>query len=200
MEFCIDAYNVIFKLASLGGINISSDEAFSYVREFFITQMTNYFNFRQTQGTLVFDGSGPGWMIGSNKIQSKFLQIKYSGKKTADEIMINYIRNHEHPSSITVVTEDNEILAVAKVHSCRIISSTDFITRLTTVIEQAEKASSGRHKAKTVRKKHSRASDRKKKIVSHLHFADIEDEFRKIDMNDILKELSEEDGIDYTND
>ena len=198
MEFCVDAYNVIFKIASLGHINIQSNESFSKLRDLFITQMVNYFNQRKVLGILVFDGTGPGWVIGGNRHHSQFVQIKYSGQKTADEIMMNHIRNHQNAREITIVTEDNEIIAVAKAYSCRIISSTDFITRITSVADKAEKASSGRQQRTGHKRRSTRSSDRKKKIISHLHFADIEDEFRKISMDDILKELAEEDGIDYT--
>ena len=198
MVFCLDAYNLIFKIASIGRINISSNENFSQLREIFILQMTNYFSHRRVLGILFFDGKGPGWHIGGNMHHSQFMQITYSGQKTADELMIKYIREHPHAREITVVTEDNEIIAVAKGNKCRIISSTDFITRVATIIDIVEKEASGRHRHVTQRSRRTKASDRKRKIISHMHFADIEDEFRKIDMSEILRELAEEDGFDYS--
>ena len=199
-EYCLDVYNIIFKIASIGHIDISSNDKFAQLREISIMQMSNYFNKRRVYASFFFDGRGPGGIINSNKFHKEFVRIIYSGEKTADTLMIEYIRNYPNARKITVVTEDNEILNVARAHKCRIISSTDFITKITSIADKAEKEQSGRLPYVKSGSKRSKASDRKKKIISHMHFADIDEQFRKIDMKDILKELADEDGIDYTAD
>ena len=197
-EYCLDAYNIIFKIASLRHIDISSNGKFTQLREISIQQMSNYFNKRRVFAAFFFDGRGPGGIIGGGKYYKQFVRIVYSGEKTADMLMIEHIRNHPNARKITVVTEDNEILNVARAHKCRIISSTDFITKITAIADKAEKKQSGRLPYTKPSSKHSKASERRKKIISHMHFADIEEQFSKIDMKDILKELADEDGIDYS--
>ncbi|MCD4657034.1 MAG: NYN domain-containing protein [Planctomycetes bacterium] len=196
-EYNLDAYNIIFKIASLGHIDISSNDKFTQLRDISVMQMKNYFIQRRTNASFFFDGRGPGWYLNGNQHHCQYVSIIYSGEKTADALMIEHIRTHPNARKITVVTEDNEILSVARAHKCRIISSTDFITRITSIANKAEKEQSGRFPYVKSSSKRSKASERKKKIISHMHFADIEEQFSKIDMNDILKELAEEDGIDY---
>lgn len=197
-EYCLDAYNIIFKIASFGHIDISSNGKFTQLREVSIQQMSNYFNKRRVFAAFFFDGKGPGGIIGESKYYKQFVRIVYSGEKTADMLMIEHIRNHPNARKITVVTEDNEILNVARAHKCRIISSSDFITKITAIADKAEKTQSGRLPYTKPSSKHSKVSNRTKKIISHMHFADIEEQFSKIDMKDILKELADEDGIDYS--
>lgn len=196
-EYNLDAYNIIFKIASLGHIDISTNEKFTQLRDISIMQMKSYFIQRRINASFFFDGRGPGGILGGNIHRSQYVSIIYSGEKTADALIIEHIRKHPNARKITVVTEDNEILNVARAYKCRIISSTDFITRITTIANKAEKEQSGRLPYVKSSSKRSKASERKKKIISHMHFADIEEQFSKIDMNDILKELADEDGIDY---
>jgi hypothetical protein len=52
--------------------------------------------------------------------------IIFSGKKTADELMRDFIEKSNKPTDLTVISSDNYITSLAKKCSCEIKSSEEF--------------------------------------------------------------------------
>lgn len=66
---------------------------------------------------LFFDGHGT----------AKCKEIKYSGTKTADELIRKYIEQNYKKEIITVVSSDYGITEFAKVCACKVIKSENFL-------------------------------------------------------------------------
>ena len=199
MEYCLDGYNILFKMAKLAGKNIKSNENFHEFRDSFTARLADYFERRHSNARCYFDGFGENWLIDRKRNIGEYFRIIYVGEVTADEVIIEYIREHQNPRQLVIVTEDNEIASVARAYKCRLTKSSDFINEIPSLAKCIEEAASNRIRIVSKPIKKQKNKPESKPIIRNMHFADIEEKFRNIDMNEILDELSEEDGINYNN-
>ncbi|MGB9696254.1 MAG: NYN domain-containing protein [Ignavibacteria bacterium] len=110
--YLIDGNNVIHKIASLHKqFLLNPDFAARALVEICKSKLNKKVNI-----ILVFDGYG--------KSYSK--SIVFSGDKSADKIICNFIEANYLKEQIIVVSSDREILSKAKICGCKIISSGQF--------------------------------------------------------------------------
>jgi len=197
MEYCLDGYNIMFKMARLASVNIENSDNFHEFRTSFSNKLADYFEIRHTNAKCYFDGHS-NHLIDNTKNIGKFLKIVYVGDVTADEVIIEYIREHQNPRKLIVVTEDHEIASVARAFKCRLIKSIDFINKIPSLAGFVDEVASSRIRKIDIPTKKRKTNKESKPTLRKMNFADIEQKFKNIDMNDILQELAEEDGIDYS--
>ena len=101
MHYYIDGYNLLFRLLH-GGKDLQTE------REAVIRDLNQKVSLVNIDVTIVFDGT---FQIGE-RTRSHFhhLEILFSGEgETADEYIIDEIKNHFHPHQETVVTSDKRL-------------------------------------------------------------------------------------------
>jgi predicted RNA-binding protein with PIN domain len=195
MLILLDGYNIFFKLAPMSRNKIDNHENFIRLRDNFVDLLADYFKKRKMKTICFFDGGGDNWIFEQKNNLSQFLQIVYSGQKTADEMIIEYIKQEKLPHNLLIITEDNEILRAARLYKCRIKSSAEFISEVPALLLTPYNKTSGRHlRGKISGRKKLKTG---KEAKEHESFTDIENEFRNIDMLELLQELADEDGIKY---
>ena len=86
--------------------------------------LERYFIKKKTKVTLHFDG------FANDPIKTSGIKIIYSENKTADEKIKSQIEKAKKRTSITVVSSDNNIMEFARVCSCGVIKSEEFVKQL----------------------------------------------------------------------
>jgi len=124
LTYLIDANNVIGKDKSLFAMQ-KKDKISS--REILAHRIDRFFSYKKVNVAIFFDG------FMSLPIRTSKAKIYYSDKRTADELIKNYIADSSNKKNITVVTSDQNIQQFARVCSCTIKSSEDFLKDITVV-------------------------------------------------------------------
>ena len=210
MIYLLDGYNILFKLAHAMGNNIASQQVMLEMRERFVGAISGYFSRVGIQATCFFDGRGEPWLLDNRRRMGDKLKVIYTGEETADAAIIRRVEQSENPHKVIVVTEDREIVTTARNNRARVMTSTGFIDEVAELRRMT--GASGRHEPRGGTPKATGAKGRtigprpasKTKASgqagepSDVEFDDIERAFRNIDMDDILRELEEEDGFSYS--
>lgn len=121
ITYLIDANNVIGKDKSL--FKIQKKDNFSS-REILAHRIDRHFLTKKVNVAIFFDG------FITLPIKTSKAKIFYSNKKTADDLIKNYIADSKNHRNITVITSDHNIQQFAHVCSCTVISSEDFLKEL----------------------------------------------------------------------
>jgi predicted RNA-binding protein with PIN domain len=123
MLVLIDGHNLIARLPDIQ-LDDADDE------EQLLLKIRRYQARKKQRVTVVFD-AGLGYKPGSKHRQGR-LTVEYAPSgRTADQIIINRLRNASSPKQILVVTSDRAIQRVAKDVGASIISSDQFAAELT---------------------------------------------------------------------
>ncbi|MCH7700918.1 MAG: NYN domain-containing protein [Planctomycetes bacterium] len=80
---------------------------------------------------VVFDGPDPPTGI-QQQMRAAGLEVRFSGPRSADELIEETIEQSQSPGRLWVVTSDRAIQSVARHRRCRCTSSADFLIHLTT--------------------------------------------------------------------
>lgn len=99
-------------------------------RESLAFVVERYFNGKKNKISLHFDGH-PG-----DSIKVGGIKIHYSENQTADERIKNEISNTKNAKLITVVTSDSNLSQFAKVCSCNVLSSEEFVKMISSTDEK----------------------------------------------------------------
>jgi predicted RNA-binding protein with PIN domain len=123
----IDGYNVIYTDERL---RRTACRDLQKAREALIDRLRAYLSGRQLRVTLVFDGRGG--MIEAESVVPHKLQVLYSASgQSADDVIINTIRDSGNPRGFIVVTSDNaDIGRVVRPLGCEVIGSMSFLRRI----------------------------------------------------------------------
>jgi predicted RNA-binding protein with PIN domain len=122
MPLLIDGHNLIGRLPDLR-LDDPDDEAKLVVR------LRSYCARTRKQATVVFDHGlpgGPSWSLSGGGVKAVFA----SAGRGADRILRERIRSARNPSGLTVVTSDQEVIAVAEARGTRVIRSEEFAVEL----------------------------------------------------------------------
>lgn len=114
--YLIDGNNVIHKIASLRKQFLLDPE---FAAKAFVEICKSKLS-KKVGTVIVFDGYG----------KSSSNSIVFSGDKSADKIIYNFIESNYLKEQIVVVSSDREILSKAKICGCKIISSDRFIKEI----------------------------------------------------------------------
>jgi len=82
------------------------------------------------QVVVIFDGPAPPTGI-QQQMRAAGLEVRFSGPRSADELIEKTIEQSKSPSTLWLVTTDRAIQSVARHRRCRCMSSADFLTHLT---------------------------------------------------------------------
>jgi len=121
-EYLIDGNNVIGKSVELKKFQLK-DKQLSRVK---VANMTEAFFLRKSahKAVLFFDG------FENDKIALQKVKIKYSNAKTADSLIKYEIEYAKNPKNLIVVSSDYEISSFARVCSCTVLSSEEFLNMI----------------------------------------------------------------------
>lgn len=117
-HYIIDGNNLIGKMKDLR----NKDNQF--VREKAAFVLERYFASRNVKVTLHFDG------FANLSIKVSGIKIIYSESRTADEKIKQEIERTKNRKSITLVSSDNNLREFARVCSCSVKSSEDFLNEI----------------------------------------------------------------------
>lgn len=114
--YLIDGNNLIGKIKSVQKKDVSREKLAYMIEKYFIG--------KNISAVLYYDG----FMKEAIKVSG--VDIVYSNKATADEIIKDRIEFEKNPRIITVVTSDSNLQEFAKVCRCEVISSENFVHML----------------------------------------------------------------------
>lgn len=116
--FIIDGNNLLGKMNELKQIQKKDKQA---SREKLAFILDRYFINKKSKNTLHLDG------FAGQPIRTNSLRIIYSDNITSDEKIKSQIESSKSRRNITVVTSDNNLAEFARVCTCTVISSENFI-------------------------------------------------------------------------
>ncbi|MDD5609650.1 MAG: NYN domain-containing protein [Ignavibacterium sp.] len=119
--YIIDGNNLIGKISSLSKIQKKDKQA---SREKLALMIERFFHDKKTNVSLHFDGY-PGIKINAGKIK-----LIYSESNTADEKIKNQIESSTSRKKTIVITSDYNLAEFARVCSCKVISSGEFLNMI----------------------------------------------------------------------
>jgi hypothetical protein len=90
---------------------------------------------------VVFDGPRPSGPL-ERQISADGVSVAFSGKSSADDVLIAMIAADNGPRELVVVSTDHEIRRAARRRRCRNVTSEDFATFLIRTVNGVEKPSS----------------------------------------------------------
>lgn len=139
ISYIIDGNNLIGKSKSLMRLQTKDRQS---SREKLVVILDRYFYNRKNSVTLHLDGF-PGQKISS----SAKLKIVYSQNLTADEKIKKQIEGTTARKNTVVITSDNNIAQFARVCSCKVVSSEEFLKML----ENADKVDDEESRIKQIK-------------------------------------------------
>jgi predicted RNA-binding protein with PIN domain len=126
-KIIIDGYNVIHRVPNLSRfLDVSLERA----REELIFQLKSYLVNHKVSIVLVFDGAHPSIGLESRNPNGSFEVLFSKIPFKADPVIKNLINKEEKKKSLTIVTDDTDIIRYAKSQKVNFLSSTAFYDRL----------------------------------------------------------------------
>ncbi len=120
-QYILDGNNIIGKIPELKTLQKKDPQQ---SREKFAFRLDRYFAKMKSKINLHFDGHI------KEPIRTSKLKIIYSENLTADEKIRDQIELSKNPKNLIVVTSDRALAEFAKVCSCRVISSENFVRQV----------------------------------------------------------------------
>lgn len=117
-HFIIDGNNLIGKMKGIKSKDKTSErEQLSFILE-------RYFAGKKVKVSLHFDGHK------NLPIKVSGIKIIYSENRTADELIKNEIERANNRKNITLISSDNNLKEFARVCSCAVLSSEEFVNEI----------------------------------------------------------------------
>lgn len=120
MHYFIDGYNLLFRLSLFDKEDLQSQ------RQAIILDLNQKISLLKLDVSIVFDAAfqeGVGSRGHYNAIE-----ILFTGEgETADQYILEEIKNHPHPAQETVVTSDKTLARLARNQSARTVSTEEFM-------------------------------------------------------------------------
>ncbi len=132
ISYIIDGNNLIGKIKSLMNLQSKDKQA---SREKLVFILDRYFAGKKNSITLHFDG------YPKEKINSSEMKIIYSDSITADEKIKRQIDKSSQRKNINVITSDSNLANYARICSCKVISSEDFVKMINTMNREDDEES-----------------------------------------------------------
>jgi predicted RNA-binding protein with PIN domain len=132
ISYIIDGNNLIGKIKSLMNLQSKDKQA---SREKLVFILDRYFAGKKNSITLHFDG------YPKEKINSSKMKFIYSDDITADEKIKRQIDKSSQRKNINVITSDSNLANYARICSCKVISSEDFVKMINTMNREDDEES-----------------------------------------------------------
>jgi predicted RNA-binding protein with PIN domain len=123
MHYLIDGYNLIGKINIISFSDINKEQK---LIDFISHNVSNI----KDRFTLVFDGKNIYEPFGSKTKAGKFTSIFTPNDQSADDYILDYIKNKKNLSGLTIISSDREITTYAKYKRALYCKSEDFIKKL----------------------------------------------------------------------
>ena len=120
-QYIIDGNNVIGKDRMLKSLQQQEPQQ---SREKLAMLLDRYFGKKKFKVFLHLDG------FAKDAIRTSKIKLIYSDNKTADENIRTQIENSKNPKNIIVVTSDHSLAEFAKVCSCTVLKSEEFLKQI----------------------------------------------------------------------
>jgi predicted RNA-binding protein with PIN domain len=131
LHYIIDGNNLIGKIKSIHKIQIANKQG---SREKLIFLLDRYFSNKKANITVHLDG------FIKIPIKPDRVKIIYSDKLTADEKIKKQIEMISSRKNIVVITSDSNLAEYARICSCKIITSEEFVASLQNMNYQDDEA------------------------------------------------------------
>ena len=119
VHYIIDGYNLVRHKALEGGAR-GTDERRALVRCIIERRLCGSLN---NKATVVFDGFPPQGLIFPGSAQ---VDVLFSREETADEKIKQLLESVEHPRSVLVVSNDNQVRFAARSAGARVLKVEEF--------------------------------------------------------------------------
>ena len=119
MPYVIDGNNLLYAFKKAGA-EVSRDE---------LAALLNKLAQGRQRVSLVFDGPAPRGMEPHVSI-SPLLEISFSQKRKADDLIMEEIEDNTEPRRLIVVSTDRQIRQAARRRRCQIVLSEEFVSLL----------------------------------------------------------------------
>ncbi len=134
-KYLIDAYNLIHAIPELKKY---LDESLEAGREELLRYINNYLAGHNVEIVVVFDGSEPPIAVDPPH-PTKELTIRYSQAPfKADPMLKNLIRSEGHKKSVTLVTDDMDIVRFARMNHAKLLSTKAFFEMIAKSFRQQD--------------------------------------------------------------
>ncbi len=134
MPYLIDGNNLAYALASAG-------------RDFgrlTLCELLACLDKTPARICVVFDGPAPPAQL-ARQIEQTGVVIRYSGSRKADDIIVELIAENSAPRRLVVVSTDREIRQAARRRRCVGVTSEDFASELSAIVERNTRRSQRSH-------------------------------------------------------
>ena len=123
MRYLIDGYNLLFRI-------VHASDDLQTQRKKIIDELSLKMQFLELKGSLIFDAH---YQYGeATQITSSHLDVHFTAKgQTADDYILEIIKNDKSPSQLTVITSDKKLSWRARRKLAKSESVEDFIKWLT---------------------------------------------------------------------
>jgi len=122
IHYILDGHNILHQDPGVKR-TLSSDP--SHAINGLISRSHRFIAGKSNKCTICFDGHPPG-DINTN---IKNIQVTFSYNRDADSLIKSLIARSNNPKNIVVISDDTEIQRFARVHSCGIISTSQFLNQ-----------------------------------------------------------------------
>lgn len=114
-QFIIDAFNLFHKIPEIRNADPPYNALVQYIKSGGYTGSCN------NKVTMVFDG------YKNDLVNETGFRIVYSGSKTADDIIKEYIKRAENKGQLIVVSDDHEIINYARLEGVEVWRTNRFL-------------------------------------------------------------------------
>jgi len=98
-------------------------------REKLLNDIERWAGVHRHEVTLVFDGPIPHGPF-ARQMESQTIEVLFSGPRTADDCIVERIRQVAHPDRVSIISDDTAIQHEARHRRCRVTSTAFFIASL----------------------------------------------------------------------
>lgn len=134
-KIIIDGYNVLHRVPALERL---LEKGLEPARVELILLVRSLLTRKNVEAVLVFDGDRPG-MRSQSAAGTRRLQVLFSSQThKADDLIRSMLEQESKPARLTLVSDDNEIKAVARSVGARTLSARSFYQRLTRPVRGAD--------------------------------------------------------------
>jgi len=129
MPLLIDGNNLMFALKEFG-LDVGRS---GFCR--LLSAMVQRSHDRDRTVCVVFDGAAPHGPL-MRQIEAPGIQLRFSGRLKADELILGAIADSTAPRRLTVVSTDRQIRAAARRRRCPGLTSLDFAQQLLAALDR----------------------------------------------------------------
>ncbi len=118
----IDGNNLLHALRESGAVPALG-------RETLVRQLERWAKTAAAKVTLVFDGAPPAGAM-ARQLSSRILSVRFSAPRTADDLIVEFVRRASDPAMVRVISDDGAIRHEVGLRRCQHVGTGPFIQEL----------------------------------------------------------------------